>query len=410
MLRRRFSSAVILVLFFLLGCRSETAVLLPTTIPLATLPTGLQATETAVVPVAGTASDGQAALPTLPSQPASVQTPTQTWTPAPPTPEGEGVRPADAEQQWVPDAGPAAPAEWRPPPLPIPLSIHPDDHYWLARPIPSNRRNYDLEWYPFGSHVLLPDRDPYRIHHGLDFPNDPGTPVLAAANGTVLHAGPLPSPRNGVNYYGNTVVIEHDWIWQGQPVYTLYAHTLELFVSEGDWVEQGQLIAGVGSSGEVSGSHLHLEVRVGENHYGQTRNPSLWLVPFEGYGTLAGRFVDRNGRFITQATLTLRSDTGAIPPRTVRTYSSTVRSDDVWRENFVIGDLPAGAYTLLLNVADIAYRRQINISPGQTHFEIVSAEFEFVPTATPTPTPTFTATPITPTLAITPTMTIAPGN
>ncbi|MEM7113657.1 MAG: M23 family metallopeptidase [Chloroflexota bacterium] len=393
----------LLIGLILTACGQQTAVPLPTTIPLAdSLPT---VAETAVFSALESTPNS---LSTLPSLPQANATPTETWTPAPPTPEGEGIRPAAAEQRWVPDAGPAAPAEWRPPPLPVPLALHPDDHYWLARPIPSNRRNYDLEWYPFGSHVLAPGLDPYRIHHGLDFPNDTGTPVLAASSGTVIHAGPLPSPRNGVNYYGNTVIIEHDWQWEGQPIFTLYAHTLELFVAEGDDVQQGQLIAGVGSSGEVSGPHLHLEVRVGENHYGQTRNPSLWLVPFEGYGTLAGRFVDRNGRFITQANITIRPDDLDLPPRILRTYSNTVRSDNVWRENFVAGDLPAGNYTLLLNVDDITYRRQIEIFPGRTHFEIISAEFEFVPTATPTPTPTFTATPITPTLTITTTLTATP--
>ena len=89
--------------------------------------------------------------------------------------------------------------------------------------------------------------------------------------GTIVHAGQLTSPRNGISYYGNTVVILHDWQWREQEVYTLYAHTLELFVQVGDRVDQGQLIAGVGSSGEVSGPHLHFEVRIGGNNYGNTQ-------------------------------------------------------------------------------------------------------------------------------------------
>ncbi len=222
-----------------------------------------------------------------------------------PTPAGVGIRPDEAQQLWVPDAGPEPPEGWRPPPYDVPLSFHYDDHYWLARPLPSGSRNYDLEWYPYGNDVQLPDMPSYRIHHGLDFPNETGTPVLAASSGTVVFAGPLPSPLNGVNYYGNTVIIQHDWQWLGQDVFTLYAHTLELFVQEGDAVEQGQLIAGVGSSGEVSGPHLHFEVRVGTNNYHDTRNPALWLAPFEGWGTLAGRFVDKNNQFISGAAMTL---------------------------------------------------------------------------------------------------------
>jgi hypothetical protein len=274
----------------------------------------------------------------------------------------------------------------------VPLSLHPDDHYWLSRPIPSNRRSYDLEWYPFGNDVLIPELAPYRIHHGIDLPNDQGTPVLASGGGTVIHAGPLPSPRNGVNYYGNTVIIHHDWQWQGQEVYTLYAHTLELFVEIGDDVEQGQLIAGVGSSGEVTDSHLHLEVRVGDNSYGAARNPALWLAPYEGWGTLAGRFVDRRGRMIPGATISVTPVDVDAAVRRQRTYSLSVRSDDVWRENFVVADLPAGRYTLLVSVNDITYRRDVRLYPGRTTFEIISTQFEYIPTATPPPTPTIDPT------------------
>jgi len=310
-------------------------------------------------------------------------------TPKPPTPEGEGVRPEDAKQYWVPDAGPEAPEGDRPPLMQAPLSLNPDDHYWFIRPVPSGSRNYDLEWYPFGNDVLRPDIGPYRIHHGLDFPNETGTPILALADGVVVHAGVLPSPRDGVNYYGNTVVIRHDWQWQGKDVYTLYAHTLELFVQEGDHVEQGQLIAGVGSSGEVSGPHVHIEVRVGNNIYGDARNPALWLVPFEGWGTIAGRFVDKNGRFITGAPVTIKPVNVETAVRTQLTYAAVVQSDDVWRENFVVADLPAGKYEVqLTGIDNIRYERDIEVYPGQTSFVIISTNFEFTPPPTPVPSAT----------------------
>ena len=402
-------------LFFLLlltACATSKTAVLPTPISLAVLPTEEEReAETAVTasPIPNTPFPSSLLEATATSKAAAATpTTTQTFTPVPHTPEGTGISPSQAEQRFVPDSGPAAETTLRPPPLPVPLSLHPDDHYWLLRPIPSGKRNFDLEWYPYGTDVLLPDQPPYRIHHGLDFPNEQGTPVLAAGSGTVIHAGPFPSPRNGVNYYGNTVVIRHDWQWQGQDVYTLYAHTLELFVEVGDYVAQGQLIAGVGSSGEVTSSHLHLEVRVGNNNYNNTQNPTLWLAPFEGYGTLAGRFVDRNGRFITDATLILTRDDGTSPPRRQRTYSPNMPNDAVWQENFVMGDLPAGRYTLLLTVNDINYRRRVEILPGRTSFELISTQFSFSPTATPTITPLPSPTPITPTLTITTTATSIP--
>ncbi|MEJ2748262.1 MAG: peptidoglycan DD-metalloendopeptidase family protein, partial [Anaerolineae bacterium] len=328
----------------------------------------------------------------------------------PPTPEGSGVKPGQVQQYFVRDAGPSAPAELRPPPYEVPLSIHPDDHYWLQRPLPSNRRTYDLEWYPFGNDVQVPELRPYRIHHGIDFPNPTGTTIVAAASGTVIHAGPLPSPRNGVNYYGNTVVIQHDFQWQGRDVFTLYAHTLELFVQEGDHVEQGQLIAGVGQSGEVTDSHLHFEVRVGTNNYNDARNPALWLAPYEGYGTLAGRLVDKRGQLIPDASIVVEPVNVQTEVRKQQTYSLVVKSDPVWRENFVVGDLPAGDYLLLVTVVggndSVAYRREVTIKPGQTNFEVIATQFEFVPTATPPPTPTIEATTavITATLPISPTL------
>lgn len=367
---------LLIAVLFAACASAPTAVPLPTPIPLAEIPTFIPAV-----------AQGGAAAAT------AVLTATAAETAVPiPTPIGTGIAPHEARLFFVPDAGLEPATDWRPPPMVVPLSLHPDDHYWLLRPIPSGSRNYDLEWYPFGNDVMLPELAPYRIHHGADFPNPPGTPVLAAGSGTVLHAGPLTSPRDGVNYYGNTIIIQHDWQWQGQNVYTLYAHTLELFVQPGDHVRAGQLLAGVGSSGSVSGPHLHLEVRVGDNNYASARNPNLWLAPYEGWGTLAGRLVDKNGRMISDAIITVTPVNVETLRRVQRTYHPSVASDPVWRENFVVGDLPAGNYTLRLDVGDRAYRRDVTIYPGRTTFEIVSTEFEFIPTATPLPAPTLTVT------------------
>lgn len=320
-----------------------------------------------------------------------------------PTPMTVGIRPSDAEQKWIPDVGPDSPNDWRPPPYDVPLAIHYDDHYYMIRPIPSGSRNFELEWYPFGNDVQTSAIPSYRVHHGMDFPNETGTPILAASSGIVTHAGALFSPRNGVNYYGNTVVIKHDWQWNGEDVYTLYAHTLELFVEEGDYVEQGQLIAGVGSSGEVSGPHLHFEVRVGVDAYGAARNPALWIAPYEGWGTIAGRFVDREGKMISSAALTLTPLDSDAPERRQQTYYPTVASDPVWRENFVFADVPAGKYELILDANDGVhrYKREIEVRPGQTSFEIISTNFTFFATATPPPTPEPTGTALTPLIFLT---------
>ncbi len=378
---------VLSALIILFGCSPAPSELPPTLIPVASAPEGALPAPAPALPEASR-FNGFAGAASAPESSGAVDA----LNTGVPTPDGVGLRPGQTHQQYVPDAGPAVPDEWRPPPYEVPLSLHPDDHYWLSRPIPSNRRSYDLEWYPFGNDVQIAELAPYRIHHGIDLPNPQGTTVLACASGTVVHAGPLPSPRDGVNYYGNTVIVRHDWQWQGQDVYTLYAHTLELFVAVGEHVEQGQLIAGVGSSGEVTNSHLHLEVRVGSNSYGSARNPALWLAPYEGWGTLAGRFVDRRGRKIPGATITVTPVNVEAAVRKQSTYSLAVRSADVWQENFVIGDLPAGRYTLLISVNNITYRRDVELLPGRTTFEIISTQFDYIPTATPIPTATTAAT------------------
>ncbi|MEM7331805.1 MAG: M23 family metallopeptidase [Chloroflexota bacterium] len=369
----------ITLLLLLISCSAPEPVTPPTLIPLVDTPVFQSPEPTAPGDIAERVVETETAVSTPELTPETVD-------PGIPTPEGSGVRPQEAQQLFVPNAGPALSDEERPPTMSVPLSINPDDHYLLIRPIPSRSRNYDLEWYPFGNDVLRTDLEPYRIHHGLDFPNDTGTPVLAASSGTVIHAGPLPSPRNGVNYYGNTVIIEHDWEWADQQVFTLYAHTLELFVTVGDQVDQGQLIAGVGSSGEVSGPHLHFEVRVGQNLYGDARNPMLWMAPYEGMGTIAGRFVDRNGRLITSAQVQLRPVNVPIASRAQLTYHDVIQSDIIWNENFVFGDLPAGKYEVLLTGIDnIQYLRELEVRPGQTTFVTISTNFEFIPTPTPGP-------------------------
>lgn len=87
-------------------------------------------------------------------------------------------------------------------------------------------------------------------HTGLDIAASTGTPVSAAASGTVTFSGYKGS-------YGNMIVISH-----GNGVQTYYGHCSKLYVSAGTQVSQGQAIAAVGSTGNSTGPHLHLEVRV----------------------------------------------------------------------------------------------------------------------------------------------------
>lgn len=98
-------------------------------------------------------------------------------------------------------------------------------------------------------------------HTGLDIATSTGTAIAAAAGGTVTYSGYKGS-------YGYLVVISH-----GNGVETYYAHCSRLYVSAGMSVSQGQTIAAVGSTGNSTGPHLHLEIRLN----GVALNPQNYL-------------------------------------------------------------------------------------------------------------------------------------
>lgn len=89
-----------------------------------------------------------------------------------------------------------------------------------------------------------------RFHSGLDIGGDYGIPIHAAASGVVIEAG-------WIGGYGNTVMIEH-----GSGVVTLYGHNESLAVGVGQHVNQGDVIAYCGSTGNSTGPHCHFEVRL----------------------------------------------------------------------------------------------------------------------------------------------------
>ena len=100
-----------------------------------------------------------------------------------------------------------------------------------------------------------------RFHAGLDFANDMGDPIVAAASGTVIQT----QLRTG---YGHTIIIDHGGGWT-----TLYAHLSGYNVSYGEEVDIGQQIGLIGSTGWSTGPHLHFEVR----YQGSPRDPAKYL-------------------------------------------------------------------------------------------------------------------------------------
>ena len=93
-----------------------------------------------------------------------------------------------------------------------------------------------------------------KLHAGIDFAAAGGTPIYAAASGYVQVAG------WSTGGYGNYVIIYHGKMSDGNTYSTLYAHMRSVATSAGKYVKQGELIGYVGTTGNSTGNHLHLEV------------------------------------------------------------------------------------------------------------------------------------------------------
>jgi len=104
-----------------------------------------------------------------------------------------------------------------------------------------------------------------RPHSGLDIAALEGTPIKAAANGTVIDAGDF-------FFSGNMIYIDH-----GQGIISLYAHLSKITVKPGDVVKQGDIIGNVGQTGRVTGPHLHFAV-----YANQTLIDPVFMLPKDG--------------------------------------------------------------------------------------------------------------------------------
>lgn len=279
------------------------------------------------------------------------------------------------------------PSVWQPPPLFPPISRDPlgRDHYWFIRPVDSNATNYALFSYPYGSRGPQQE-NPWRVHKGVDMPNPIGQTVRAAWSGNVIWAGP---GFQNTSSYGNVVFIQHDIGYQGQVLYTLYAHLSAVLVAAGDTINVGDAIGLIGNTGRVTGPHVHFEVRLGGDRYGNTVNPLLWMVPYVGHGVVAGRVTGPRGELLQDNLVTLRDRRTGLVIQSTTTYlyeesGSDVNPDPQWQENFVFADVPAGRYEVISTVDGQRVTKIVDVVEGMTSF----AELTLLPAATPQPSPT----------------------
>lgn len=127
-----------------------------------------------------------------------------------------------------------------------------------------------------------PRRGLARVHSGIDIAAEPGTLCRIAAAGTVVFAG----WQNG---YGKTVIVDH-----GHRIHTLYGHLSKIGVSRGQQVEQGAVLGSTGTTGHVSGPHLHYEILV--NGRPVDPGPYLASAPAVERASLSSRAIAAKAR------------------------------------------------------------------------------------------------------------------
>lgn len=266
----------------------------------------------------------------------------------------------------LPTPGPAPISLWRPPLYDTPWALGPFDHFYFNRPIAADEVNWPEPDYRYGGIFFGSDI----VHTGIDIPIPTGTPILAAANGRVVSAGyGLYYGTNDPNDpYGLAVTIRHDFGYQGQRLYTVYAHMDKVLAEIGQEVKTGDVIGEVGTTGLTTGPHLHFEVRMERNSYFTTYNPELWLAPPQGWGVLAGQLLNTNGSLLSEQDVTVRN-LETKQKWVVRSYGNqAVNSDPYYNENLVLSDLPAGRYEVIIDYLDERYQANLDIYPGAVSY------------------------------------------
>lgn len=233
----------------------------------------------------------------------------------------------------------------------------------LARPVKDNIQANGS--YLYGEPNI---NNPAYAHLGIDYSIRYDT-VFSASDGIVYFVGY--NPNDTINGYepggaGNYITIQS--IWNNKNLFLLYMHLQKPLVSQGQQVLKGQPIAISGNTGNSTGPHLHFELRLGSVSYGTTRsrrNPELWCG-MKNMGAIYGKIPNA----ANNTRVDISPDPKPRPPYTTFSYALTynfndpyIGSDDIYQENYAIGDVKPGTYTI--TALNGLYRRTVTVQPNQ---------------------------------------------
>ncbi len=238
----------------------------------------------------------------------------------------------------------------------------------ISRPVPDSIEIY-------GSYLYGEPRfwDNQNAHRGIDMWVIYDT-VYAVSDAIVYFVGYNPNDTIGgyePNGAGNYIFLKSRW--NNKDVYFLYFHLKKPLVQTGDSVKAKAPIAISGTTGNSTGPHLHFEIRMNNPSYaGQRtrRNPELWFR-MKGTGAIYGHIPDANDN----TRVDISPDPKPRPPYTTFSYAltygfydPTIGSDDIYQENYAIGDVKPGTYTI--TALNGAYTRTVTVNAG----EVVNAD------------------------------------
>jgi len=267
----------------------------------------------------------------------------------------------------LPTPGALPVSSWRPALYPVPWALSSLDHFFFTRPVTADEVNWPLPDYRYGNAEFtlgIP-------HTGVDIVAPAGTEVLATGAGTVVWSGfgLFNGFEDPDDPYGIAVAIQHDFGYEGEPLFTVYAHMSEAIVKRGQRVQLGDVVGFVGETGLTTGPHLHYEVRLGGNTYFNSVNPELWMSPPQGWGVLVGRVMSTGSALLESHEVRITSlETNR--RWYVQTYGTidVINKDKNYRENFVLSGLPAGIYEIYIPYLGSEHRYGVRIYPGAISF------------------------------------------